>query len=432
MASRRGVLATVVACLCAAVGVQVLGPVPTPGRASGVPVMHTQPDWYVARDAAAGRTNADNLAWVQEGSVPGAGTAYEPMVRAALLDLRRLSLPGGAMPAGAGAKWNYDWPRDTAFVAVALDRAGHHADALDLLSFLARQPAPGGTLAARYRVDGEGAPDGRPAQADGPGWVLWAVDALVEGADDPTGVKDAVGGRDWESVERVTLPPDVRGLADRSLGRILSWTGNGRHLPPPTPDYWEVPTGRVSMGEVAPMLAGLESAARLYTRLGEVRSATQATAAADRLAAVVASAFGPSFQRFGDSGGRDAALSMLMPPFVTGGALATGAAARRVASAWVDYQQGAVRAAGGLAPGTSWFNRGESWTPETALVAYTAAASGRTVIARRWMDWLDVHRTPWGALPEKVLPGGQLAGPAPLAWTDALVVLTAYELDRHP
>ncbi|MEO7069725.1 MAG: glycoside hydrolase family 15 [Nostocoides sp.] len=429
-------MATVVAGLCAALAVQVAGPwVAMPGRATGTPVLHTQPDWYVARDAAAGRTNAQNLAWVRGGSVPGAGTAYEPMVQAALLDLRRLSLPGGAMPAGAGATWNHDWPRDTAFVAVALDRAGHHDDAVAMLSFLAGQPAPEGTLAARYRLDGGGPPDGRPAQADGPGWVLWAVDQLVQGSTDPTDPSRPTGpdgDREWEQVDRVSLPVDVRTLADRSLARILSWTGNGRWLPPPTPDYWEMPASRVSLGEVAPLVAGLQSAARLYTKLGDDRRAAQSRAAAGRLGTVVAGAFGPSFQRFGDSGGRDAALSMLMPPFVTDGELAVGPAVGRIASAWLDYQQGAVRSAGGLAPGTGWFNHGESWTPETALVAYAAAASGRPVIARRWMDWLAAHRTPWGALPEKVLANGQPAGPAPLAWTDALVVLTAYELDRHP
>jgi GH15 family glucan-1,4-alpha-glucosidase len=230
----------------------------------------------------------------------------------------------------------------------------------------------------------------------------------------------------------VSLPPDVRDLADRSLARVLSWTGSGSHLPPPTPDYWEVPTGQVSIGEVAPLVAGLQSAGHLYARLGDAGRAAQASKAAVRLGNLVVRAFGPSFQRFGDSGGRDAALSMLMPPFVTGGELGTGRSAGRVAAAWVDYQQGAVRGAGGLAPGTGWTNHGESWTPETALVAYSAAASGRPVIARHWMDWLDDHRTPWVALPEKVLANGQLAGPAPLAWTDALVVLTASELDRRP
>jgi GH15 family glucan-1,4-alpha-glucosidase len=45
------------------------------------------------------------------------------------------------------------------------------------------------------------------------------------------------------------------------------------------------------------------------------------------------------------------------------------------------------------------------------------------------MDWLDAHRTRWGSLPEKVLADGAPAGPAPLAWTAALVVLTAAQLD---
>jgi GH15 family glucan-1,4-alpha-glucosidase len=55
--------------------------------------------------------------------------------------------------------------------------------------------------------------------------------------------------------------------------------------------------------------------------------------------------------------------------------------------------------------------------------------SGRPQVATRWLDWLDAHRTRWGSLPEKVLADGAPAGPAPLAWTAALVVLTAAELD---
>ena len=55
--------------------------------------------------------------------------------------------------------------------------------------------------------------------------------------------------------------------------------------------------------------------------------------------------------------------------------------------------------------------------------------SGRPQLAAHWMDWLSAHRTPWGSLPEKVLATGAPAGPAPLAWTAALVVLTAAELD---
>ena len=81
------------------------------------------------------------------------------------------------------------------------------------------------------------------------------------------------------------------------------------------------------------------------------------------------------------------------------------------------------RPAGGLAPGAGWKNDGISWTPATALFALTAASIGDTSQARQRLTWLDEHRTDQGALPEKVRSDGSLAGPAPLAFTDALVTL---------
>ena len=46
------------------------------------------------------------------------------------------------------------------------------------------------------------------------------------------------------------------------------------------------------------------------------------------------------------------------------------------------------------------------------------------------LAWLDAHRTVHGSLPEKVTRTGRPAGPAPLTWTSALVLLTLTELDR--
>jgi len=86
------------------------------------------------------------------------------------------------------------------------------------------------------------------------------------------------------------------------------------------------------------------------------------------------------------------------------------------------------RPAGGLAPGAGWKDDGISWTPETALFALTAAATGQQGRARSWLGWLQAHSTALGALPEKVLSDGSPAGPAPLTFTDALVVLAAAEL----
>jgi glucoamylase len=47
-----------------------------------------------------------------------------------------------------------------------------------------------------------------------------------------------------------------------------------------------------------------------------------------------------------------------------------------------------------------------------------------------WLAWLDRHRTPLGSLAEQVTPIGGPASMAPLAWTDAIVLLTLRALDR--
>jgi GH15 family glucan-1,4-alpha-glucosidase len=168
----------------------------------------------------------------------------------------------------------------------------------------------------------------------------------------------------------------------------------------------------------------------MYAALGEPALAQRSGAAAARLGTLVDQRFADGYERFGHvrfgGGGLDAAVTFLMPPF----AQSPSPPAAGVVDAWMRYQSDALRPAGGLAPGSQWKRDGISWTPETALVAYTAATSGRGELAGQWMDWLNAHRTPEGSLPEKVLANGAPAGPAPLAWTASLVVLTAAELEK--
>jgi GH15 family glucan-1,4-alpha-glucosidase len=328
------------------------------------------------------------------------------MTSAALLDLHRLTEPNGAVRAGAADRWSYAWPRDSAFAAVALARAGHREDALRILRFLSRLSFDRQVgFEARYHLSGVGTPDDREAQSDGAGWALWALGA-VEMQPGPVG-----------------LDPELRELLDRCTDLVLRLTDDGAVLPPPSPDYWEVPVGATSLGTAAPLLAGLRSSARVYAALGEPLASMRAGAAATRLEARVRAGFAPDFERFGSRGGLDAAVTMLMPPF--------SPETPAVVAAWEAYQRQARRPAGGLAPGVAWKRDGVSWSPETALVALTAAASGRDHTAERWLDWLDAHRTTWGSLPEKVTATGRPAGPAPLAWTAALVVLTVEELDAQ-
>jgi GH15 family glucan-1,4-alpha-glucosidase len=326
------------------------------------------------------------------------------MSHRALMDLRRLMTPDGAPPAGAGAGWGFFWPRDGAFVAVALDRTGHPVEVQRIIDFTARLPFDTRRgFDARYLLGGGRVTQlARGPQSDGCGWVLWAL-----------GMIRAAG--------RTPLPDAASGLRDRCVDNLMTLTRGGGRLPPPSPDYWEVPVGNTSLGTVAPMLAGLRAAAADYAAEGRKAAARVSARAADRLAAVVTLAFGPTYQRFGQRGGMDAAIAILMPPFAASGSPA-------VVDRWQAYQRDARRTSGGLAPGAQWKQDGTSWTPETALVAYTAAASGRGDVAQRWLDWLDRNRAAWGSLPEKVTRSGRTGGPAPLLWTVSLVLLTLSEL----
>jgi GH15 family glucan-1,4-alpha-glucosidase len=87
---------------------------------------------------------------------------------------------------------------------------------------------------------------------------------------------------------------------------------------------------------------------------------------------------------------------------------------------------------GGILPGTTWHgSRTTAWTPSTAFFALSDAASGDTAGAQAWLRWLAAHRTTAGELPEQVSGTGRPVSVAPLAWTDAIVLLTLTALD-HP
>ena len=90
-----------------------------------------------------------------------------------------------------------------------------------------------------------------------------------------------------------------------------------------------------------------------------------------------------------------------------------------------------ARPAGGLAPGEGWKQDGISWTPQTSLYAWVAAGTGDRATAEGWLSWIDAHRTPSGAIPEKVLADGAPAAVAPLSWSAACVLLALDELDSR-
>ena len=247
---------------------------------------------------------AANRRWLAAGSVPGMNPATRSMAQRALLDLHLSTRPDGAVVAGWYPGWDYTWPRDSSWVAVALAVTSHSADALRVLAFLQREQNRDGTWAARYQPDGGGAiRDGRPAELDAAGWVPWAVWSWYE-ADHPA------------RHELATLWPMVSAAAGAAQ-RSLSPGG----LPTAATDYWEHGT-QVTLGTAAPLLTGLRAATDIAAALGRAQAAQGWADDSARLAGAIQASFGCyGFNRLpDDSSGPDASVTFLGPPFGVGGA----------------------------------------------------------------------------------------------------------------
>ncbi len=351
--------------------------------------------------------------WLQRGTVPGATLTERSMAERALLDLRLLLRPGGAAVAAWHPNWRHVWPRDAAWVVSALSMTGHRDDALSVLQFLRNVQSPDGTWEARYLLTGDGpVADGRSPQLDANGWVPWAV-----------WIWYVTGPGRRAAQDRSTLArlwPMVRGAADAAAGSLGD---NG--LPPPGPDYWESRTDQVTLGTAAPLLAGLRSAAALARALGYERDADRWRTSALQLEAGITSSFAPlGYPRVPEAGsGADAAVTFLAPPFA-----APMSDIQRAVRSTAARLQGPN---GGVIPGEDWrHGRETTWTPQTALFALAAAASGDRSGADRWLRWLAGHRTSLGSLPEKVDRDGRPASVAPLGWTAAIVLLALTAKER--
>ena len=211
----------------------------------------------------------------------------------------------------------------------------------------------------------------------------------------------------------------------RSTARLLRLTGTPSRLPSASPDYWEVAEMVLTLGTAAPVLLGLEAATSL-TRAG-VDLGAPVEGLADRVTAVRSAMernFAPTWGRHLRRDDVDAAIALVLPPFTQ--PLTGARAVRQTATERMR------RPAGGLAPGAGWRDDGVSWTPETALMAWSALSLGMEEEGTRLLAWLEVHRTAAGALPEKVLADGAPAGPAPLAWTCALILLATASRPADP
>ncbi len=316
------------------------------------------------------------------------------LAEAALRDLWVLSDDLPAPVAAWSSSWRHVWPRDAAFAAVALARVGVRERSVAVLEHLQSVQGADGWFEARYDPVTDRAPDGRPRQFDGTGLLLWAAGEIIGSA---------------PAEDREELHDRLSPLITTSHATLLRSTALGTTLPPASPDYWERTEREVTLGIMAPTLAGLRAGAALD-------GSADAREAARTFSALLEGTFGATgYQRYRLAGGADSARALLD---ATG---CHGLVGRRELLA---LREELARPGGGIAPGALWREDGISWTPSTSLLALGLARAGESEAAAEMLDWLAAHRTEAGSLPEKVLHDGRPAEVAPLAWTAANVLLT--------
>ncbi|MEU6312641.1 hypothetical protein [Streptomyces sp. NPDC047014] len=362
-----------------------------------------------AGDPAALRQIGRSRAWLAAGRVPGATPARRAAAERALLAMRALLRPNGALAAGWTDGWKYSWPRDSSFVAAAFAHTGHDAEAYRILRYSAATQRRDGSWEARTLLDGSGPPDARRRQLDANGWVPWAAWQWYQKAP-----------RADRRARLLALYAMLGRAADHAADSLRA---DG--LPPASPDYWELATPTPNIGTAAPLLAGLNAAADLAREAGRAQDAARWSHAAGRLSAGIAARFAPlGYRRTADGRhGHDSAVAFMAPPF-------NRAPAGLPRALDLSYRA-LLLPSGGLTPGNDpaapW--GGNAWTPSTAFFALAWAGTGRPVRAGRVLDWVLAKRNGLGELSEKVDREGRASSIAPLAWTGSLVVLSLAALE---
>jgi len=378
------------------------------GHLRYMPEEESSPVTVAAEDPGALARIEEDRKWLESGTIPGRSESERQASARALLDIRMLLQENGALAAAWWSIWSYSWPRDGSFAAAALAHTGHEREALSILEFFARAQREDGTWEARYHLNGEPVLDGRHWQIDGNGWVPWAVWQWYSAA--PPKQRQNTLQQLWPMVEKAAS------YAATSLSE------NG--LPEVTPDYWENAVDHPTIANSAALLSGLRASVEIASALGYRHEARSWAAAAQKLHQGIEAEFGPyGYPRTPTpQAGADSLVTVMMPPFVP--------ETPAVREAVLDAADVLTLPNGGILPGEDWRgNPFDAWTPETAMFALQAAATGRKAEADRWLEWLLAHRTSLGSLPEKVRADGEPLSVAPLAWTAGIFTLSLVALD---
>ncbi|MDI6897781.1 glycoside hydrolase family 15 protein [Methanocella conradii] len=306
--------------------------------------------------------------------------------------------------------YTYCWPRDAAWVAIALDRAGYGQLSFQILQFFKRIIDKRGYFRHKYT----------PAGDLGSTWHPLPMVQIDETA---TPIYAAyVHWLESEDVRELSslYEPLVKPAAD-SLVRFLS---DG--LPGPSYDLWEERKG-VYTYSCATVFAGLRGASAMAFALGDDVSAERWGEAARILREnAVSRLYDPSLGRFKRGIGDDTVDASLFAAWYLGLVKDDDPMAEGTMN---SIEKELCRPSGGVARYTGDGYQGymNSWPLCTLWLAQWHIRRGRLDKALGLMEWCVRSSAPTGLMPEQVGDKGEPLSVLPLAWSHSTFILAVVE-----
>lgn len=378
-------------------------------------------------------------------------TRLVDLYRRSLLLIRLHADNAGGIVAAADADimafnrdtYTYVWPRDGAFIALALDHAQIHEVTRRFFEFCARVQTPDGYLLHKYNPDG----------SLGSSWHPWYRNgkAQMPIQEDETALVIYALWKHFERVQDFEFLQEMYEKFIKRAGQFLTdFRERATGLPLPSYDPWEEHRG-IFTYTVASVVAGLNAAAQICQILGHHTHSERFHAAADETRqALLFHLYDEKEKRFvkmihredGRTTGKDLTIDASIAAVWKLNVLPAGDP--RVVSTMQQMQEAlSVRThIGGLARFThdtyhakvplSADIPGNPWIITTLWMAQWMIAQAKSSDdlkpARAMLDWTADRASHTGILPEQVHPmTGEPLSVGPLAWSHATFVETVLQ-----
>jgi oligosaccharide amylase len=336
--------------------------------------------------------------------------------------------------------YTYVWPRDGAFVSLALDGAGYSEVSKRFFEFCARSQTPDGYLLHKYNPDG----------SVGSSWHPWLRDGepqLPIQEDETALVLVALGKHFEQTQDFEFLQQMYEKFVKKAAQFLCDFREAGTGLPLPSYDLWEEHRG-IFTYTTATVIAGLQSAAYIAQMLGHLKHSEHYHQVADEMKqALVFHLFDEKEQRFVKKIKRknnltterdltpDASIAVVwklgvLPPDdprvvstmqQLERMLAVKTSIGGFARYTVDHYQSVI-APSDEVPGNPWIIT-TLWNAQWHIACAKTLAD--LEIAKKALSWVKQYASPAGILAEQLHPyTGAPLSVAPLTWSHATYVET--------